>query len=330
MPRNKGMFEFAANFQVKAAEALDPRVVVDSKADLIDKETWPYDGDTLYLYNGLIVGVADEQSVYMLVDKDNALTSDYSGWKQVDGTTVNVVDSLESTSTTDALSANQGYVLDQKLTTLESKLTAIFTFKGTQETVSALPETDNSTGDVYHVTEDGGEYVWNGEAWELLGLSIDLSGYATVSSVETLASQIANDNVTSIDTTTSSGVGLVTGSVEKSVAVSVDTSTLANALSADLSGSSIKLGVAISDGVTATADTSIATVISELATAISTAAAGGITSITSTDGSIDVSGSGTSRDLSVNTTVLASSLVNSDSSLVADNGKIDITWIDVE
>ena len=31
-------------------EALDPRNVVESKADLINKDTWPSDGDTLYLY----------------------------------------------------------------------------------------------------------------------------------------------------------------------------------------------------------------------------------------------------------------------------------------
>lgn len=39
MARNKGMFKFAANFEVKAAEALDPRVVVSTKAELINKET---------------------------------------------------------------------------------------------------------------------------------------------------------------------------------------------------------------------------------------------------------------------------------------------------
>lgn len=39
MARNKGIFTFAANFQVKAAEALDPRVVVENKAELINKET---------------------------------------------------------------------------------------------------------------------------------------------------------------------------------------------------------------------------------------------------------------------------------------------------
>jgi hypothetical protein len=39
MARNKGTFQFAANFEVRAAEALDPRVVVASRSELIKKET---------------------------------------------------------------------------------------------------------------------------------------------------------------------------------------------------------------------------------------------------------------------------------------------------
>jgi hypothetical protein len=35
MARNKGTFQFAANFEVKAAAALDPRIVVSTKSELI-------------------------------------------------------------------------------------------------------------------------------------------------------------------------------------------------------------------------------------------------------------------------------------------------------
>ena len=67
MARNKGGFVFASNFEVKLKEALDPRVAVSAKADLINKETWPYDGDTIYLYNGLIVSAGND-GVYRLID----------------------------------------------------------------------------------------------------------------------------------------------------------------------------------------------------------------------------------------------------------------------
>ena len=84
MARNKGQFPFSANFEVKNAAAIDPRVAVDTKAELINKETWPYDGNTIYLYDGLLVSVKDEKSIYMLVDRTKALASDYSGWQRVD------------------------------------------------------------------------------------------------------------------------------------------------------------------------------------------------------------------------------------------------------
>lgn len=60
---------------------------------------------------------------------------------------------------------------------IDSKLAGAMNYKGTKATVAALPSTGNATGDVWHVTADGGEYAWNGTAWEELGSVIDLSGY---------------------------------------------------------------------------------------------------------------------------------------------------------
>lgn len=187
MARNKGTFGFAANFEVKAQEALDPRVVVDSKADLINKETWPYDGETIYLYNGLIVAVVADKSMYMLIDKTKVLKADYSGWKQLDvsaAQTVEIIDNLTSQSTTAALSANQGRILDGKITDLQSKLTAIFTYKGTKATYEELEAVESPTvGDVYNVeaahnnVPAGTNWVWNGTDWDALAGTVDLSGY---------------------------------------------------------------------------------------------------------------------------------------------------------
>lgn len=201
MARNKGIFKFAANFEVKAAEALDPRVVVDAKADLINKETWPYDGETLYLYKGLVVGVAEEGAIYMLTDATKALEGDYSGWKKLaaGASQISVIDNVTSSSTTDALSANQGRVLSEKITTLEGKLTAIFTFKGSKTTVGELPE-DAQTGDVWHVNADNGEYVWDGDSWELLGLSVDISTYATKTEVSSAKSEAIEASKSYTDT----------------------------------------------------------------------------------------------------------------------------------
>lgn len=401
MARNKGTFTFAANFQVKAAEALDPRVVVENKAELINKETWPYDGETLYLYNGLIVAVSADKSLYMLVDKSKALEADYSGWKQLDAaaaTSTEVIDNLNSTSTTAALSANQGKLLGDRVTSLESKVTAIFTFKGTKATVGELPE-DAQVGDVWHVTEDEGEYVWNSTEWELLGLSVDLSEYALKTEVEAakseaiseansytdtletevqgkldqkvdkvsgsslvpdakielidqnaadiaaleavigddeaglvkdvadLQTQVASDEVRAIDTTASSGIALAAGASENSVKVTVNVGTLATAVAPNLNGTVIKVGKQITEGASIADTATIADAIETLAGAIQTAQAGGITTISSTDSSITVSGTGNTRDIKVN----CASIVSEGSALtVNEEGKLDLIWNEIQ
>lgn len=185
MARNKGTFKFAANFEVKLQGALDPRILVDNKSELINKETWPYDGDTIYVYNGLIVAVAADKAIYMLVDKDKILEADYSGWKQMDvaaAQTVEIIDNLSSSSTTAALSANQGRVLGQRVTTLESKISSVYSYKGSKATYAELPG-DAAAGDVWNVEEAhdnhpaGTNWAWTGSAWDALGGAIDLSSY---------------------------------------------------------------------------------------------------------------------------------------------------------
>ena len=184
MARNKGTFNFAANFQVKMQEALDPRVVVSAKADLINKETWPYDGDTIYLYEGLIVGVAAEKAAYMLVDATKITEADYSGWSRIDAgaaSNVEIVDNLESDASDKALSAAQGKVLMNEINTVAGKLTGVYTYKGSKATFAELPTEGNVSGDVWNVEEAhdghpaGTNWAWNGSEWDALAGSIDLS-----------------------------------------------------------------------------------------------------------------------------------------------------------
>lgn len=186
MARNKGTFNFAANFQVKMQEALDPRVVVSAKADLINKETWPYDGDTIYLYEGLIVGVAAEKAAYMLVDASKITEADYSGWSRIDAgaaSNVEIVDNLESDASDKALSAAQGKVLMNEINTVAGKLTGVYAYKGSKATFAELPAEGNVSGDVWNVEEAhdghpaGTNWAWNGSEWDALAGSIDLSNY---------------------------------------------------------------------------------------------------------------------------------------------------------
>lgn len=62
-------------------------------------------------------------------------------------------------------------------TEIDQKIAGAMDYKGTKATVADLPSSGNKKGDVWHVTETGGEYAWSGSAWESLGTAIDLSGY---------------------------------------------------------------------------------------------------------------------------------------------------------
>ena len=194
MARNKGGFVFASNFEVKLKEALDPRVAVSAKADLINKETWPYDGDTIYLYNGLIVSAGND-GVYRLIDVTKITEADYSGWQRIDAGAaekLTVVDNLESEDSNAALSAKQGKVLMNEINTVAGKLAGVYTFRGSKETFAELPEEGMIAGDVWNVNEKvgnhpaGTNWAWTGEAWDALAGSIDLSAYSTTSEVEAL------------------------------------------------------------------------------------------------------------------------------------------------
>ena len=48
---------------------------------------------------------------------------------------------------------------------------AAYKYKGTVATIADLPAADNEVGDVYNVgsTLDGGNYAWNGTAWDSIG-----------------------------------------------------------------------------------------------------------------------------------------------------------------
>lgn len=191
MARVKGTFSYAANYEVKMQAALDPRVAVETKAELILKDTWPYDGDTIYLYKGLVVSVQEENALYMLTDMSKITASDYSGWLRVDAGNaeqVEVVDNLTSDATDKALSAKQGKVLMGEITDIKGKITAIYTPKGSKDKYADLP-TDAAVGDVWNVVEAynghpaGTNFAWTGTAWDALGGSIDLSNYYNKSEV---------------------------------------------------------------------------------------------------------------------------------------------------
>lgn len=101
----------------------------------------------------------------------------------------------------------------------------------------------------------------------------------------------------------------------------------AEGLKLDLSGvkgSTVKVGVAITGGAEIGADQTIAAGMQALSDSIRTAVAGGITSLTSPDKTITITGTDTSRGLAVN----ISKLVSSSSAIqIGEDNKLDLYWI---
>lgn len=62
---------------------------------------------------------------------------------------------------------------------VDGLVASVLHYKGTKASVANLPTSDNTTGDVWHITADGSEYAWDGSVWQELGTAIDLSEYAT-------------------------------------------------------------------------------------------------------------------------------------------------------
>lgn len=75
-----------------------------------------------------------------------------------------------------------------------SDIASVMTYKGTKANYAALPVSGNTTGDVWHLTDTGAEWAWDGSAWQELGTAIDLSGYVPTS--RTVNGKALSSNIT--------------------------------------------------------------------------------------------------------------------------------------
>lgn len=57
----------------------------------------------------------------------------------------------------------------------KTDIASMYKYKGTVSTVSDLPSSDQSVGDVYNVESTGMNYAWNGSAWDALGESFQIT-----------------------------------------------------------------------------------------------------------------------------------------------------------
>lgn len=152
MARERGTFNFSASLEVKKQGALDSRLVVQTYNELLLAATWADTDNKIWLYDGMIVSVVNDTTgkngIYMLTNKDDY--SNDASWKKVDAEAAEktiVEDILTSTSTTNALSANQGRVLkgmidsnSEDIATVTSDLSSFIDTKGKANGLASLDE----------------------------------------------------------------------------------------------------------------------------------------------------------------------------------------------
>ena len=106
MAIDKGNIKTSANYDVRAQKPMEARREKPRKVDLITKESWSYDGNTIYAHEGLQVYVREEKKTYILVDLSKIFEPDYSGWDEMlttstsgESVTIEVDDELSFEST---------------------------------------------------------------------------------------------------------------------------------------------------------------------------------------------------------------------------------------
>ena len=91
-------------------------------------------------------------------------------------------------------------------------IASVMSYKGTKANYAALPSSGNTTGDVWHLTDTGAEWAWDGSAWQELGTAIDTSSFLTTET-DPVFSASAAAGITSTDISNWNGKTSNTGTV---------------------------------------------------------------------------------------------------------------------
>lgn len=317
---------FAASYQLqKNGVALGATInvikdlVVDSgSVKSVTEADVPYEGAVVGdLYIELVI--TNGTSLYIPV---NQLVDKYEGSDYITVSGANVV-SLNYDALKTKLDTDFG------ITTIASDLDAVETTVGTLKRTVAQNTANISTNSTSIANlQTAVSNITNTESPNSLAAKIatlettvgdEESGLVKdVADAKTALNEI---KVKDVDTTSSNGVALQLE--EGIVKVNVVPATLASSINS----TQVKVGVAITGGAEIGADQTIAQGMQALSDSIQTAVAGGITSLTSPDETITITGTGTSRGLAINT----AKLVSTTSSIqVGDDDKLDMFWMEVE
>ena len=171
MSRNKGTFNFAANFEVLNKAPLDARLVVDTKENLITPSVWQDVASNVWLYKGIVVSVVSDPSVennglYFLTDETQY--TDYNYWVKINGA-VPSDPSGTSWATFQLNNGSNGVILKDVSGNLE-----ILTFDGS--TYAGIKAGSISIQSIKIDTLNGALYAQDGSVYAVAGSQV-LLGY---------------------------------------------------------------------------------------------------------------------------------------------------------
>ena len=66
---------------------------------------------------------------------------------------------------------------------IDERFFGVYKFKGTVPTVADLPATGNTIGDTYNIAETGSNYAWDGQNWDKLSETLDLTPYQKIENI---------------------------------------------------------------------------------------------------------------------------------------------------
>ena len=150
-------------------------------------------------YDGLTYLTQKIDGLYQRKEAGKGLsTNDYTTTEKeklegiANGAQVNVIETVQVNGSP-VTPTGKAVNIDLSSYALKSEIVGATRWKGAVASQSALPSDGNQTGDIYHVEDTGGEYIWNGTAWEFVGTIVSLEDYYTKGQVDGFLALKAND-----------------------------------------------------------------------------------------------------------------------------------------
>lgn len=159
---------------------------------------------------------ADKNDVYTKNETDLKISSASSGAEEA-------INNLEDSINKD-LELIRGSLADRYTKEeIDVIVASIFHYKGSVANEGALPSEGNIIGDVYNVQDTGANYAWDGNAWDKLSETLDLTPFATKEAVNTLANELRTALNNKADKSTVENLSQTTNKTLENLTTNVNT-----------------------------------------------------------------------------------------------------------